>query len=44
MELVSSPPGPEEPCVYRPRQPERTAFYQLFEQHFDDYVYAYEVR
>jgi hypothetical protein len=30
--------------VYRPRHPERTAFYRLLEQHFDDYVYAYEER
>lgn len=42
MELVSSPPGPEAPRVYRPRRPERTAFYQVFETHFDDYLYAYE--
>lgn len=32
------------PVAYRPRNPERTAFYQLLEQHFDDYVYAYEER
>src|SRR3972149_7698733 len=32
------------PAVYRRRNPERTAFYQLLEQHFDDYVYAYEER
>ena len=32
------------PSLYRPRNPERTAFYQLLEQHFDDYVYAYEER
>ncbi len=30
--------------VYRPRHPERTAFYRLLEKHFDDYVYAYEER
>ena len=28
--------------VYRPRHPERTAFYQLFEKHFDRYLYAYD--
>jgi hypothetical protein len=32
------------PAVYRPRHAERTAFYQLLEQHFDDYLYAYEER
>ena len=30
--------------VYRPRHPEQTYFYQLFDKHFDDYVYAYEER
>ncbi|MFQ5791692.1 MAG: transposase, partial [Acidobacteriota bacterium] len=34
----------ERTAVYRPRHPEQTAFYQLLEQHFDDYVYAYEER
>jgi len=29
---------------YRPRHPERSAFYQLFESHFDSYVRAYEER
>jgi hypothetical protein len=29
---------------YRPRHPERSAFYQLFETHFDSYVRAYEER
>jgi hypothetical protein len=29
---------------YRPRHPERSAFYQLFETHFDGYVRAYEER
>ena len=37
--LVAEPAG-----VYRPRHPEQTAFYQLFDKHFDDYVYAYEER
>ena len=27
---------------YRPRHPERSALYQLFETHFDSYVRAYE--
>jgi hypothetical protein len=31
-------------AVYRPRDPEQTAFYQLFDKHFDDYVYGYEER
>jgi len=33
-------------CVpqYRPRHPEQTAFYQLFENHFDSYVRCYEER
>ena len=30
--------------VYRPRHPERTAFYRIFESHFDAYVAAYEDR
>jgi hypothetical protein len=34
----------EAPAVYRPRHPERTWFYQLFETHFDSYVRAYEER
>jgi len=34
----------EPAAVYRPRHPEQTAFYQLFDKHFDDYVYAYEER
>jgi hypothetical protein len=34
----------ESPRQYRPRHPERTAFYQLFETHFDSYVRAYEER
>ena len=29
---------------YRPRHPERSAFYQLFENHFDSYVRCYEER
>jgi hypothetical protein len=31
----------ESGAVYRPRRPEQIAFYQLFDKHFDDYVYAY---
>jgi hypothetical protein len=34
----------ESPAAYRPRHPERTGFYQLFETHFDEYVRAYEER
>ena len=34
---------PEAP-YYRPRHPETTLHYKLFEQHFDRYVYAYEER
>jgi hypothetical protein len=34
----------ETPASYRPRHPERTGFYQLFETHFDSYVRAYEER
>ena len=34
----------EPAAVYRPRHPEQTDFYQLFDKHFDDYVYAYEER
>jgi len=37
--LVCDPPTP-----YRPRHPEETALYQLFENHFDSYVRAYEER
>jgi hypothetical protein len=29
---------------YRPRHPEHSAFYQLFETHFDNYVRVYEER
>jgi hypothetical protein len=32
------------PAVYRPRHPERTAFYKLFQDHSDSYVRAYEER
>jgi len=32
----------EPAAEYRPRHPERTSFYQLFETHFDSYVRAYE--
>jgi hypothetical protein len=34
----------ESPSQYRPRHPECSAFYQLFETHFDSYVRAYEER
>jgi hypothetical protein len=34
----------ESSTQYRPRHPERSAFYQLFETHFDSYVRAYEER
>jgi hypothetical protein len=34
----------ESPSQYHPRHPERSAFYQLFETHFDSYVRAYEER
>ena len=34
----------ESPSQYCPRHPERSAFYQLFEAHFDSYVRAYEER
>ena len=34
----------EAPAQYRPRHPERTAFYQLFEDRFDSYVRNYEER
>jgi len=44
MEGLSSETRAETPRVYQPRKPERTAFYQLLEQHFDDYVYVYEER
>src|SRR3989304_2581480 len=49
MDLVVSSPSlaPTQeghPRLYRTRNPERTAFYQLFDKHFDDYIYAYEQR
>jgi hypothetical protein len=34
----------ESPPQYCPRHPERSAFYQLFETHFDSYLRAYEER
>ena len=34
----------EAPVQYRPRHPERTVFYQLFEDHFDSYALCYEER
>ncbi len=32
------------PGIYRPRHPERTSFYRIFEQHFCEYVGTYEER
>ena len=37
--LVADPPA-----EYRPRHPENTVFYQLFESYFDSYVRTYEQR
>ena len=34
----------EAQAAYRPRHPDRTGFYQLFETHFDSYVRAHEER
>jgi hypothetical protein len=34
----------EAPAQYRPRHPEQTELYQLFENHFDSYVRGYEER
>ncbi|MGA2263155.1 MAG: transposase zinc-binding domain-containing protein [Acidobacteriota bacterium] len=34
----------EPQAAYKPRHPERTGFYQLFETHFDSYVRSYEER
>ena len=34
----------EPEAVYRPRHPERTVLYRLFERHFDDYVRTHEER
>ena len=39
LPLVADPVG-----VYRPRHPERTSFYQILEDHFQDYLWAYEER
>lgn len=36
--------GPSGPAVYRPRRPERTAFYQLLERHFEEYKGVYDER
>jgi hypothetical protein len=30
--------------VYRPRHPERTALYRVFERHFEQYLHEYEER
>lgn len=32
------------PRAYRPRHPERTAFYRLFDRHFDRYLWSYDER
>jgi len=48
--LLSLPRSPlpsrvrEGPKVYRPRHPERTALYRLFEGHFEEYLRAHEER
>jgi hypothetical protein len=34
----------EPEAVYRPRHPETSSFYRLFEEHFEQYLYAYEER
>ena len=34
----------EPEALYRPRHPETSSFYRLFEQHFEQYLYAYEER
>ncbi|MBD3162217.1 MAG: hypothetical protein GF328_08930, partial [Candidatus Latescibacteria bacterium] len=34
----------ESPTVYRPRHPERTAFYRLLDEHFEDYARSHEER
>jgi len=44
MEMAVASKEKATPLPYRPRQPERTTFYRLLEQHFDDYVYANEER
>ena len=44
------PPSPapwtvgEATPIYRPRHPERTGFYRIFERHFEEYVGTYEER
>jgi len=46
--VVGEDPGgsciAEAPAQYRPRHPERTVFYQLFEDQFNSYVRCYEER
>jgi len=34
----------EAPAPYGPRHPEKTAFYRLFQDHFDSYIRVYEER
>jgi hypothetical protein len=41
---VSLPVVREGPAVYRPRRPERTAFYQVIEGHFDEFALTHEER
>jgi hypothetical protein len=42
--VVAANPAGSGLRVYRPRHPERTAFYKLFEKHFDRYLYSYDER
>ena len=35
---------PKESCLYRPRQPKTTAFYQLVERFYPQFEAAYEER
>ena len=46
QEPLEVPGGICEPvaAAYRPRHPERTPFYRILGEHFDDYVYAHEER
>jgi len=37
-------PLTEPAAVYRPRQPERTVVYRLFDEHFERYVREHEDR
>ena len=48
IHLGPSQPSPwtvgEATPLYRPRHPERTGFYRIFERHFEEYVGTYEER